>query len=190
MEGKDLVSVADLSGNDIKELIGKAMEFKIRGSKPLLFGLNLALLFEKPSLRTRVSFDVAMSQLGGRAIYLSPSEVGLGKREPVEDVARVLSRYVDGMVARTFSQQTVAMLARYASVPVINGLSDEEHPCQSLSDLLTIREIKGRLEGLTIAYVGDGNNVANSLMIGAALVGMDFRIAAPEGYWPRDNVLR
>ncbi len=159
-----------------------ALRLKNGGSSSLLAGKNLALLFEKPSLRTRVSFEVAMRQLGGHALYLSPAEVGLGKREPVADVARVLSRQVDVVAARTFEHKTVEELARWAEVPVINALSDGEHPCQALADLLTIYEKKGRWEGLTLAYVGDGNNVARSLALGSAMVGMSFRIASPAGY--------
>ncbi|GAG40284.1 unnamed protein product, partial [marine sediment metagenome] len=149
----------------------------------------LALIFEKPSLRTRVSFDVAMNQLGGHTLMLSPAEVGLGEREPIADVARVLSRYVDGIVARTFAHQSVVLLARYATVPLINGLTDEEHPCQVLSDLLTIHEKKGGLEGLTVAYIGDANNVANSLLLACSIMGMEFRIASPKGYGPKEKVL-
>ncbi len=186
---KDLVSIADLTAEDIHELIESAMELKRERRRPLLDGRILALIFEKPSLRTRVSFDVAMKQLGGDAIYLSPAEVGLGQRESVADVARVLSRYVDGIVARTFAHQSVVLLARYATVPVINGLSDAEHPCQVLSDLLTIYEKKGALEGLTVSYIGDANNVANSLLLACALLGIDFRIASPKGYGPKGKFL-
>lgn len=148
----------------------------------MLAGKTLALLFEKPSLRTRVSFDVGMRQLGGECIYVSPAEVGLGTREPVEDVARVMSRYVDCIAARTFAHETVEQLARWADVPVINALSAGEHPCQALADLLTILEHKGRLEGVSLAYIGDGNNIARSLALGAGMMGMEFRIATPEGY--------
>lgn len=161
-----------------------------RGDTPcVLAGKTLALLFEKPSLRTRISFDMAMHQLGGHAIYLSPQEVGLGQREPVSDVARVLSRYVDGICARVFSHQTLLALAESSSVPVVNALSDWEHPCQALSDLLTIYEMKGKLAGLTLAFIGDGNNVANSLLLASSLVGMDFRFASPPGYQIREAVL-
>jgi ornithine carbamoyltransferase len=186
---EDLISIADLTSKDIQNLIKSAIELKQGGKRPLLEGRTLALIFEKPSLRTRVSFDVAMSQLGGHALMLSPAEVGLGQREPIADVARVLSRYVDGIVARTFAHQSVALLAKYATVPVINGLSDEEHPCQVLSDLLTIYEKKGGLDGLTISYIGDANNVANSLLLACSLVGIDFRIASPKGYGPKDRIL-
>ncbi len=189
MKGKDLLSIADLDSGEIHGLIDSAITLKRGGRKALLEGKMLALIFEKPSLRTRVSFDVAMKQLGGDTIYLSQAEVGLGQREPISDVARVLSRYVDGIVARTFSHQSVELLAQYASVPVINGLSDEEHPCQVLSDLLTIYEKKGTLEGLIVTYIGDANNVANSLLLAASIMGMDFRIASPQGYGPAEKFL-
>lgn len=159
-----------------------ALQTKNGQTVSILGGKTLALLFEKPSLRTRVSFDVAMQQLGGHTLYLSPAEVGLGEREPVADVARVLSRYVDAIAARTFKHETVEELARWADVPVINALSDGEHPCQALADLLTIYEKKDRWRGLVLAFVGDGNNVASSLMLGSAMVGMEFRIASPQGY--------
>lgn len=162
---------------------------KQEDARVLLAGKTLVLLFEKPSLRTRLSFDLAMYQLGGHAVYLSPEEVGLGKREAVADVARVLSRYVDGIAARTFSHRTLLTLAQHSSVPVINALSDTEHPCQALADLLTIFEKKGRLAGLTLAFIGDGNNVANSLLLAAALTGMNFCIASPPGYEIKTEIL-
>ncbi len=163
-------------------MLKTATALKAGGRRSVLPGKTLALLFEKPSLRTRVSFDVAMRQLGGDCIYLSPAEVGLGTREPVEDVARVMSRYVDCIAARTFAHETVEELARWADVPVINALSQGEHPCQALADVLTIREKKGRLEGVSLAFVGDGNNTARSLCLAAAMSGMEFRFASPEGY--------
>ena len=190
MEGKDLLSVSDLSGEDIHLLISDAVDMKAQGWISLLEGKMLALIFEKPSLRTRVSFEVAMRQLGGHTIYLSPSEVGLGERESVADVARVLSRYVDVIAARTFSHQALEVLANYSSVPVINALSDLEHPCQALADLFTIYERKGELSGLTLAFVGDGNNVAHSLLLAASLTGMNFRMASPAGYTVQDRILR
>ncbi len=190
MKGKDLLSVADLSSADIRQLISHAMELKTEGWSSLLSEKILVLVFEKPSLRTRVSFEVAMRQLGGHAIYLSPAEVGLGKRESAADAARVLTRYADAIAARTFSHQTLEILAKYAGVPVINALSDLEHPCQALADLLTIFEKKERLEELTLAFVGDGNNVAHSLLLAAALAGINFRIASPRGYWVKDSILR
>jgi ornithine carbamoyltransferase len=186
---KDLISIADLTSDDIRNLIKTALELKQGSNRPILAGRTLALIFEKPSLRTRVSFDVAMSQLGGHALMLSPAEVGLGQREPISDVARVLSRYVDGIVARTFAHQTVELLVKHATVPVINGLSDEEHPCQVLSDLLTIYERRGGLEGLTVSYIGDANNVANSLLLACSLMGMEFRIASPREYGPKAKLL-
>ena len=189
MKGKDLLSVADLGGEDIRLLISEAIDMKAQGWLSLLSGKTLAIVFEKPSLRTRVSFELAMRQLGGQTVYLSPAEVGLGERESVPDVARVLSRYVDAIAARTFSHHTLEVLASYSRVPVINALSDWEHPCQALADLLTIYEKKGELNGLTLAFVGDGNNVARSLMLAASLTGMNFRIASPPGYTIEDKVL-
>jgi len=189
LSGKDLLSVANLGSEDIHSLISDAIDMKAEGWSSLLDRKILALIFEKPSLRTRVSFEVAMRQLGGHTIYLSPDEVGLGKREPVSDVARVVSRYVDVIAARTFSHQTLEILARYSDVPVINALSDLEHPCQALADLLTIYEKKGELDGLTLAFVGDGNNVAHSLMLAASLTAVNFRIASPTGYTVQDRLL-
>jgi ornithine carbamoyltransferase len=188
MKGKDLLSVADLGVEDIRLLISDAIDMKAQGWLSMLSGKTLAIMFEKPSLRTRVSFELAMRQLGGQTIYLSPAEVGLGQRESVSDVARVLSRYVDAIAARTFSHQTLEVLASYSGVPVINALSDREHPCQALADLLTIHEKKGELSGLTLAFVGDGNNVAHSLMLAASLAGMNFRIASPSGYAIEDDI--
>ena len=186
---KDLLSIADLDREEIESLIEQARHMKQEGTTPLLSGRTLAFLFVKPSLRTRVSFEIAMYQLGGHAIYLSPEEVGMDKREPAVDIARVLSRYVDGIAARTFSQETVQILADNSSVPVINALSNLEHPCQALSDLLTIHEKKERLPGLTLAFIGDGNNVANSLLLSSCLVGMNFHFASPSGYEVKEEVL-
>lgn len=186
---RTLLSVADLSGNDIWGLIEKASSLKQEAAKLRLKNKVIALLFEKPSLRTRVSFDVAMWQLGGYTIYLSPDEVGLGERERVPDAARTLSRYVSGIVARTFSHQTLEMLAQHAEVPVINALSDREHPCQALGDLLTIVEKKGKLQGLNLAFVGDGNNVARSLLLASSLVGMNFSIASPPAYMLQGTIV-
>jgi len=190
LKSKDLLSVADLSSEDIQLLISNAIDMKAGGRASLISEKVLALMFEKPSLRTRVSFEVAMRQLGGHTIYLSPAEVSLGQRESISDVARVLSRYVDAIAARTFSHQTLEVLASYSEVPVINALSDLEHPCQALADLLTIYEAKDELEGLTLAYVGDGNNVAHSLILAASLTGINFRIASPDGYQIQDRILR
>lgn len=181
MKGKDLLSIADLAPADVWHLLHRAEALKGDSSKPLA-GRVLALVFEKPSLRTRVSFEVAMHQAGGHSLFLSPAEVGLNQREAVADVARVLSRYVQGIVLRTFGQNLIQEMARYASVPVINGLSDYEHPCQALADLLTLYQKRGKLAGLTLCYIGDGNNCARSLLLACALVGVNFRMAAPAGY--------
>lgn len=186
---KDLISIADLSSKDIQGLIESACELKRKRNNTLLKGKTLAMIFEKPSLRTRVSFDVGMFELGGHSIYLSPAEIGLGKREPIADAAAVLSRYVHGIMARTFAHDTVVQLAKHATVPVINGLSDEEHPCQILADLQTIYEKKGALKGLKVAYIGDANNCANSLLLACAITGMEFRIACPAGYAPSKAML-
>ena len=179
---RHLLSVANLSPSEIEGLLRRAAALKGAPAPQVLAGRTVALLFEKPSLRTRVSFDVAIHQLGGHALYLGREEVGMGVREPVPDTARILSRYVDAIVVRTFAQATLETLARYSTVPVINALSDDEHPCQAFADLLTIQEHRGRLAGTTIAYVGDGNNVAASLAIAAASVGARFTIASPPGY--------
>ena len=183
MRGRDLLSIAELASDEVDLILRTALSLKRDGGgHDLLRNKTLALLFEKPSLRTRVSFDVAMQELGGHAIYLNQAEVGLGQREPVADVARVLARYVDVIAARTYSHETLLGLARHADVPVINALSDEEHPCQALADLLTIHERFGGLRGVRLAFVGDGFNVAQSLAEGAALCGMDFVMASPPGY--------
>jgi len=178
--------VVDLSSEAILALLDRALELKRFGghSDTRLAGRTAALVFQKPSLRTRVSFEVAMLQLGGSAVYLSPAEVQLGQREGAVDVARVLSRYVDVIVARVFLHSDVAALSENASVPVINALSDREHPCQILADLLTLYERRGSLAGLRLAYVGDGNNVAHSLALIAPSLGIDLRFACPDGYEP------
>lgn len=180
--GRDLVSVTDLSENDLQEILSTAIALKRGECHGSLAGKEMALIFEKPSLRTRVSFTVAMHRLGGEVQYLSNDEVGLGWREPPADVARVLDRMVDVIVARVFAHETLYELASYARIPVVNALSDAEHPCQALADLLTIQEHVGSLRGVPLAFVGDGNNVASSLMLAAAIAGMDFRIASPPGY--------
>jgi len=190
LKTKDFLSVSDLSSEDINLLMSEAMTMKASGWMTSLSDKTLALLFEKPSLRTRTSFEVAVRQLGGHSIYLSPEEVGLGKRESVPDVARILNRFVDAVFARTFSHQTLEVMAEYTDIPIINALSDREHPCQALADLFTIYEKKGIFKGLSLAYVGDGNNVANSLMLASALVGINFRIAAPKGYQLEKEMLQ
>ncbi len=182
VRGRDLLSIADLTPEELRRIVDLAADMKRNGYPRLLAGKTLALLFEKASLRTNVSFNVAMQQLGGQAIYLGQSEVGMGQRESIADVARVLSRYVNGIAARTYSQQTLVDLAHHADVPVVNALSDEEHPCQAVADLLTVYEKKGHFHGLTLAFIGDGNNVAASLAQASAMVGMNFIIASPEGY--------
>lgn len=179
---KDLLSVLDLDRSEAEQLIEQALVMKQGGMRCLLPWRSVALLFEKPSLRTRVSFDLAVTQLGGHCLYLSPQEVGLGQREPVPDVARVLSRYVDCIVARVFRHDTLEGLAQHSTVSVINALSDFEHPCQALADMLTIRERKGRLEGIRLAYVGDGNNVARSLALLSAMLGVNCVISSPHGF--------
>jgi ornithine carbamoyltransferase len=183
---KHFLSLADLSPDQLAGLLNLALhlktEWKAGGNPPLLQNKTLGMVFTKPSLRTRVSFDMAMLHLGGQALYISPNEISLGQRESVADVARVLSRYVDIIMARVFGHRDVMELAQHSRVPVINGLSDYTHPCQGLADLLTIREKFGTLQGIKLAYIGDGNNVANSLIFGAALSGMTFAIASPPGY--------
>lgn len=188
----DFLSLADLSAVELAELLDLAVrlkqEWKAGGNAPILKGKTLAMVFTKPSLRTRVSFEMGMRHLGGHALYIAPDEIQLGKRESVPDVARVLSRYVDGIMARVFAHADVVALAQYSRVPVINGLSDLTHPCQGLADLLTIIEHKGGVKGVTIAYVGDANNVANSLAYGGALLGAHVCIGAPQGYWLQPDV--
>ena len=192
LRGRDLLSIRDLTSDEIASLIAFGADIKrepdrYRGA---LAGATLAMLFEKPSLRTRVSFDVASHQLGAHAIYLAPQEVGLGRRETAVDVARTLEHTVDAIMIRTFAHSTVEQMAQAASIPVINGLSDFSHPCQALADYLTIVEAKGSFDGLTLAFVGDGNNVANSLIFGSALLGVRMVMATPPGYEPRPEVLR
>lgn len=191
---KHFLALSDLAPSKITELLELGFELKqqweMGGNSPLLYGKTLAMTFQKPSLRTRVSFEVGMYHLGGRAITLSPDDIKMGGREEVPDIARVLSGYVDGIMARTYSHNVLETLAAYASVPVINGLSDYNHPAQALTDLFTIQEHFGRLEGLKLAYVGDGNNVARSLLIGSAKTGMHVTIAAPDGYQLLDEDLQ
>ena len=188
--GRDLLAIGQLNPDELELVLQTALSFKRDGTPALLEGKTIAMLFEKPSLRTRVSFEVGMKQLGGSAIYLSQAEVGLGQREPVEDVARVLSRYVSAIVARTYAQKALVDLAEAADIPVVNALSDDEHPCQALADLLTVREKKGGLKGVRVAFVGDGNNVSASLAVAAALAGASFSIASPPEYALPDGVLR
>ena len=190
---RDFVSLADYSREEIWELLRTAKQLKVAHKagqeRPALRGKTLAMIFQKPSLRTRVSFETGMTQLGGHAIYLGPDDIKLGVRETLEDVAKTLSRYVDGIMARVFAHRDVEELARHASVPVINGLSDREHPCQILGDLLTIWELKGRVEGLTLAWVGDGNNVCHSWLQAGPKLGLTLKVATPEGYEPLPEIV-
>jgi ornithine carbamoyltransferase len=183
---KDFIAIADYSPKELQEMLDLAVqlkdEWKTSGNAPLLKGKVLAMVFQKPSLRTRVSFDMAMRHLGGDALYLSPNEIGLGKRESIADIARVLAGYVEAIMARVFDHQHVVELAQWSEVPVINGLSDYNHPCQAMADALTIQENFGNLKGLQVAYIGDGNNVAVSLMHICSKLGAHFTIASPEGY--------
>lgn len=192
---KDFLTITDLSSEVFWEIFAMAKKLKedIKHShaiKNSLQNKSLVMIFEKPSLRTRLSFEIGISKLGGHAVYLAPSDIGLGTRESVADVAKVASSMGEVLMARTFAQQTVEEMAKYATVPVINGLSDLEHPCQALADLMTIWEIKGDLKGLKIAYIGDGeNNVTHSLCLGSALLGLDFSCASPEGYWMNPEII-
>ena len=183
---KHFLAVSDLSSGEVQELLDLAVDLKKeyfdKGNRPLFRGKVLGMIFQKPSLRTRVSFDMAMRHMGGDALYLSPGEIGLGQRESIADVARVLSGYVQGLMARVFAHSDVVELARWSSIPVVNGLSDHSHPCQAMADALTIQERFGRQKRLTVAFVGDGNNVALSLMQVCAKLGWNFTLACPEGY--------
>lgn len=190
MSKRDFLSIADLSPQEVAGIIQRAGKLKSGIQDKPLTGKSIAMLFEKPSLRTKVSFDIAVYQMGGHPIYMGRDEVGLGGRESVSDVARVISRYVDIVVARTYSHQTLEELAACASVPVVNALSDVEHPCQALGDMLTMNEHMTKLAGLRIAYIGDGNNVAVSLALAAASVGASFVIASPPGYELPSEVVR
>ena len=183
---KHFLDVSDHSPEELQDLLDLAIQFKKEffagGNPPLFKGKVLAMIFQKPSLRTRVSFDMAMRHMGGDALYLSPNEIGLGKREAISDVARVMSGYVQAMMARVFEHTHVLELAKWSSVPVINGLSDSSHPCQAMADALTIQEKFGALKGVNVTYVGDGNNVAVSLMQISVKLGWNFTIANPENY--------
>ncbi len=186
MKGRSLVSSADLNAEQMWAVFDMAADLKRRvkagEAHDILKGRALAMIFEKPSARTRVSFETGMFQLGGHALYLSPNDIGLGKRESVADIARVFGRMVDGIMARVFEHQKVVDLAQHAGVPVINGLSNDEHPCQALADLFTIYEKRHALRGLTLAFVGDGNNVAASLLLACATMGVNMKVVHPEGY--------
>lgn len=190
---KHLLKMLDLTTEEITELLNLADQLKYEQKNGIkhhrLEGKTLGMIFQKASTRTRVSFETGMYQLGGYALFLSASDLQIGRGEPVEDTARVLSRYIDGIMIRTFEQSEVESLAKYGSIPVINGLTDFCHPCQVLADLLTVREHKGKLEGLKMCYIGDGNNMANSLIVGGLKMGMTVSVACPEGYEPHKDVL-
>jgi ornithine carbamoyltransferase len=188
---KHLLSVRDLTPETIKQLFADAARMKRnkQHARPLV-GKTLGLMFQKPSVRTRVSFEVGMAQLGGQSLYIGPVDLQGGARETAHDLAKVLSRYLDGIVARTFAHKDVEDMARASSVPIINGLSDGSHPCQALADLFTVQEKLGRLSGVKVAYVGDGNNVCHSLMEASALAGVQLTVAAPAGYKPEAEVVR
>ncbi|MDD5518077.1 MAG: ornithine carbamoyltransferase [Candidatus Omnitrophica bacterium] len=189
---KDLLTINDLTVKEIRELFSLTDKLKKNKAKfgKTLFGKTLVLIFQKPSNRTRVSFEVGMFQLGGNSLYLAPNEINLGIRESIADVARTLSRYVDGIVIRTFEHKNCLELAKEATVPVINGLSDFSHPCQALADLYTVKEKLKVLKGLTLAYVGDGNNVCNSLLFICAKLGVNMNVGCPKGYEPDAAVLK
>jgi ornithine carbamoyltransferase len=193
LKGKDFLTLADFSAEEILGLLENAKKIKEALQKGVAFqplkGKNLGMIFEKSSTRTRVSFEAGMLQLGGHALFLSSNDLQIGRGEPISDTAQVLSQYLDGIMIRTFEHEKVEELAKYASIPVINGLTDMFHPCQVLADLLTIQECKGKVKGLKMAYIGDGNNMAHSLMIGAAKVGMDISISSPNGYKPNEEVV-
>ncbi len=193
MKAKHLVNLASLTSEEVYEILETARMLKLESKAgvrhDMLSGKTLAMIFQKPSLRTRVSFETGMWRLGGHAIYLGPSDIKLGQRETTEDIALNLSRYVDGIMARVFKHESIAGLAQHATVPVINGLCDVYHPCQGLADLLTVLEKKRAFEGLTLTFIGDGNNVAHSLINGCAKVGMAFRIACPEGFDPNPDIV-
>lgn len=190
---KNLLKMLDLSKEEIIEILNLADQLKYENKNGIehhyLKGKTLGMIFQKSSTRTRVSFETGMYQLGGQALFLSNRDLQIGRGEPVQDTARVLSRYIDGIMIRTFEQKEVEDLAKYGSIPVINGLTDFCHPCQVLADLMTIREFKGRFDGLKMCYIGDGNNMANSLIVGGLKVGMEVSVACPDGYQPDSEVL-
>jgi ornithine carbamoyltransferase len=192
MRVPDFLTIRDFTTAELRHLLDLALDIKASPARfsDALKGRTLAMIFEKPSLRTRVSFDVGIQQLGGFSVYLSPAEINLGKRESIYDVAKNLERMVQGIMIRTFGHDIVERMAEWAGIPVINGLTDHSHPCQAMADFLTILEHKGRLEGLKIAYVGDSNNVSNSLMFAAARFGTHIAIGSPAGYQPKPEVMK
>lgn len=190
---KHLLKLQDWSKEEIIEVLNLGDQLKYEQKHGIahkhLEGQTLAMIFNKSSTRTRISFQVGIQQLGGVGLFLSSADLQMGRGEPIQDTARVLSRYVDGIMIRTFDQKDVEDLAKYGTVPVVNGLTDDFHPCQVLADLMTIREFKSKLEGLKVTYIGDSNNMANSIMIGCLKVGMDVSIASPKGYMPKEEML-
>jgi len=192
--GRDFLSMADLSRSEIQSLLelGISLKSQVRGGKlePVLAGKVVGLLFEKPSTRTRVSFETAIYQLGGQAMYLRADELQLARGEPLKDTARILGAYLNGVVIRTYGHGTLVEFADYAPVPIINALSDLEHPTQIIADLMTVQEVRGRLAGLKFAWVGDGNNVCNSWLLGGAAMGMEVRVSCPKGYEPDTSIVR
>lgn len=193
LKGRDFLNLHDYKPEEIEALLELAAQLKRKKKQnephPYLRGKSLGMIFQKSSTRTRVSFEVGMLQLGGYPLFLSASDMQLNRGESIADTARTLSRFLDGIMIRAYSYEDVEELARYATVPVINGLTDLNHPCQIMADLLTIKEKKGRLAGLKLAYVGDGNNICHSLLVGCAKVGMHISVAAPEGYWPLERIV-
>jgi len=189
---KDFITIKNLAVDEINYILDLAFKMKMKEEDfgSLLAGKTIGLIFQKPSNRTRVSFDVGMTQMGGHTVYLGPDELKIGVREKTSDIAKTLSRYLDGIVARTFSHEDILELAEYASVSVINGLSDLLHPCQGLSDVFTVKEKKGALKGIKLAYVGDGNNVVHSLLYACSKVGTDISIATPKGYEPDKDIVQ
>lgn len=191
---KHLLKMSDLSKEELYELLDLAdqlkKEVKNGEFKPYLKNKTLGLIFQKSSTRTRVSFEVGMQQLGGYPLFLNANDMQIGRGEPIKDTARVLSRYLDGIMIRTYGQDEVDDFAKYGSIPIINGLTEYAHPCQILADLMTIREFKGKLEGLKMCYIGDGNNMANSLIVGALTAGMSISVATPKGYEPAEDVIK
>jgi len=194
LAGKDCLTLFDYTREEIRYLLDLAKQIKQKQQQNEVYqplkGKVLGMIFEKSSTRTRVSFEAGIYQLGGTGLFLSSKDLQLGRGEPISDTAQVLSGYLDGIMIRTFHQKDVEELAAYASIPVINGLTDDYHPCQVLADLLTIEEVKGKLSGLTLTYIGDGNNMAHSLMVGAVKMGMHFKTAAPAGYLPNPEIVK
>lgn len=194
LKGRDFLDLTDFTTEELQYLLDLAVELKRKQKAGEVYqplkGKTLGMIFEKASTRTRLSFEVGMYQLGGHALFLSRNDLQIGRGEPIHDTAQVMSRYLDGIMIRTFAHKTLVDLARSATIPVINALTDFSHPCQAMADYLTIQEYKGRLAGLKIAYIGDGNNMAHSLMMGAAKFGMHIAIASPEGYWPDQDLTK